>query len=481
MPLGYLLDHDERSRIVAALIGCGSLAGPNERNRLVNALGDIGTRVPRADNARDDLSEIVRTAANFPGGIDLLVDCVREREGASIAMRDLDFIFKTVDSRLKLSFECWRHLNELGAALNVQAETLHRAWSRTLRHKVLRATPDSVLGAIVSLTHSGHQKLFEFLVRVAFDDTDDLRIDAWLDAAARELQAEAALTEVRRRIAEGDPDEPASLLIELREQDNAGPRGGEAPLHVSRAWIAVGDERPTPVYPPSDSKPSDIEKQPAEQVLRALLSEVRELSARPRVELIASRELLGRAYDEWRIKIGSTEAVLGAQMPVMLRWLDRMEDATLFQQWRRRWRDVAASDDCEVQLPDPRHALSPGEEESAMAELSSTTAPLVLLCCDPDGATDGGDVLKVALDAGTPIVLWLRGGGECATREPWLREIAARARPRALPDVVWSARNLAIKDRRPPSDPARRIALLYDDPERAPVSFRPRAPKRGER
>lgn len=83
---------DEEKRILAqALLLCDAMSSRAARETVVGCLpAQIRQRIKYGPNDLIDAINIVTAAANFPDGLRQLIDCVRQFEGGTYAMQDVE-------------------------------------------------------------------------------------------------------------------------------------------------------------------------------------------------------------------------------------------------------------------------------------------------------------------------------------------------------------------------------------------------------
>jgi hypothetical protein len=195
------------------------------------------------------------------------------------------------------------------------------------------------------------------------------------------------------------------------------------------------------------------------------------------LEFFLPRDLLDYAVENWLVK---DQLTLGTQFVVVIRDGDRLNSPALWPPWQQKWMRVADSGS-RPEGPFSRW-ITCMDEPCRPGELS----PSLLLAEDlislgltfPPPPSARRLELMEALNAGTPIAVWPRGrcahpvpastGGPCqgvAFMESLSQELAGRA-VTELPALVQELRRkrAAAGDSRPG------LALLWDNPDRLPIS-----------
>lgn len=191
------------------------------------------------------------------------------------------------------------------------------------------------------------------------------------------------------------------------------------------------------------------------------------------VEVVLPRSLINEPVDQWRVG-GPLPYNLGAEHPVVVRSLDRLQDRRLHSKWRLKWQQfVRAGHRVD---PGAVHVVSADEPKSAealRAELLLHPVLVLVFGSPPEPITDlGGDAFTAGLLAGVPVMAWCRDAelsGEFLRR---LQLILDRTGPAELAREVYQLRLEA--DDQGLSGPGRvghHVTLLWDDYDRLPARF----------
>jgi hypothetical protein len=220
---------------------------------------------------------------------------------------------------------------------------------------------------------------------------------------------------------------------------------------------------------PTDDHP--VSEKDARAKFRELVAYVEQQSTDLVIEIALSREMLCSPVDRWEIAVGKYPVPVGAQYPVVLRWLDRLRDKALEPHWLKKWQSVKSHPGQPLWLTrtdeyKPSQLLAKFKEAPAMGAFIS-------FAFTPSSAVDAErDTLAVALDGGTPVAVWWR---ECdpdpVKAQQELQTLLKLQRLVDLPAVLMAIRNQAeqVND---PKHPGYRIALLFDNPDHRPPSLR---------
>ncbi len=87
-PLPRLIDN---SQLVNALLSCPSISDPAMRGDIINLLpNDIRNNIPRRSSARADVRNIVKTCQDYSGGLEKLLETIRNFEGNSLPLQEVE-------------------------------------------------------------------------------------------------------------------------------------------------------------------------------------------------------------------------------------------------------------------------------------------------------------------------------------------------------------------------------------------------------
>jgi hypothetical protein len=175
--------------------------------------------------------------------------------------------------------------------------------------------------------------------------------------------------------------------------------------------------------------------------------------------------------DRWEITVGKYPVPVGAQYPVVLRWLDRLRDKALEPRWVKKWQCVKSHPGQPLWLT-RTDEFKPSQLLAKLGEAPATGAFISFAFTPLSDVAVERDALAVALDGGTPVAVWWR---ECdpdpMKAQQELQTLLKLQRLVDLPTVLKAIRNQAeqVMD---PRHPGYRLALLFDNPDHRPPSLR---------
>ncbi|MBU2668260.1 hypothetical protein KOI35_32585 [Actinoplanes bogorensis] len=296
------------------------------------------------------------------------------------------------------------------------------------------------------------------------------QLRAWSDRVARQAldlddriltYRQSVELSLRRDTLDRPPIRPC-LLIQI-ERD-----GIESDSCEVRYWI----QRRASSWSPEPSDPQQTTFRELERVLETMIREAattwRDLDGPAEIEFILPLSLLNRAVEWWHTELDAAAPIpLCLDYRVVVRSLERMQQAHRRPFWNHRWRSLwappaghrvhwgrSAQDD---------HHLGPWAHRlRADQEITS-----VVLGGSPEGGS-GRDELLTALDAGIPVILWDHRPGATAPEMLDLLHGITDGTPQELVDRIHDLRkNAGLLE---PGDQerhlGRHLALLWDDPDR---------------
>ena len=183
--------------------------------------------------------------------------------------------------------------------------------------------------------------------------------------------------------------------------------------------------------------------------------------------------MINEPVDQWRID-GPLPYNLGAEYPVVVRSLDRLQDRRLHAKWRLKWQQlVRAGHRLDPAAVHVVSANTPKSAEALRAELLLHPVLVLVLGSPPGPSADlGGDAFTAGLLAGVPVMAWCRDAELSGAFLPRLQAILDRTGPAELPRAIYQLRLEA--DDQSSSGPARvghHVTLVWDDYDRLPARF----------
>lgn len=440
----------------------------------------LGPSFDPADNptARLHLFSIVMACDRRRGGLQALVDSIRELEPSSPAVEQ---VVDLVDTMSPLDLLPLVERNQLVALLeNAPLPPLDELYQEVLGPAAHALPPGhhTVRDVLVLLEQhnaraDGLPLVLVFMERLATltDETLAGQLRDWVSQQAEQMDLGGPVAELRAAepAVANARDNPGSLYLVMRiERDRL-----EADRYVLSHWRhSGGDWQPVPGEDRVGTL-AEIERHVADLVDRA--EDDWRLRPEPiQLEFLLPRELMHLPVDRWlAANDGGVERHLGVHFEVVLRSLDRMRNRSWHKNWWRRWRA----------LPEgaPAHWCRQ-ESDNYLSELVATLADQPETCvvlldhCLQDAAEPGRDALTVALREGVPVVLWCRDP-KALEEFVAVADTLVAAGPRGLRATTGKLRNQAQRTGRDEHCGAH-VSLLWDDPERIIDLYdRPAAPR----
>ncbi|MEU1517113.1 hypothetical protein ABZ490_34030 [Streptomyces sp. NPDC005811] len=415
-----------------------------------------------------------------PAGISRLVEHLEIREGNSIPIRRLKVATASWEVEL-LDDEDWDELFDL--LEGVRVPDLERRYSVFLYHLGRPTAPLPCTEPWTVFVHAatlnarpGEQlpcfQVLQQLLALGADGERQQRIVDWAERhdlfGPDDRGADTGFPPVKEppapeRTSVWDPTD--YLIIRLRPLLEVNSSSGHDTLLTH--WLRVHPDGPV------KGEEVRISLDEAEREVAALVRRVESDTAYRRTELalefLLPRHLFALNVEGWRkASFQGVGGVLGEDHHVVVRSLERLSRQDLHGRWGRRWEAF-------TQGRAGRVHWFPEDGRSHL--LSEPPPAVVVLSGPPDGARSGTgapgspDELVEALRAGAPVVIWDKWGDGGATFHTALRSLLGRKDPRRLPEVVRALRIASI-DGDPEGDVmvGRHVALLWDDPNRMPVT-----------
>ncbi|OLT37376.1 hypothetical protein BJF79_29525 [Actinomadura sp. CNU-125] len=517
------LNHDDVGRLVEALWRLEALQKQRTRDQyLAIVRKELGIPLPLqvAERDFDDLWFLVEGCLEHTGAVHVFLQVVERFHAGNAVFAEIRRLASELLPEPLLEKDERRALHELIKVLQAgdpdataPEATRERFW--TVAEWAGPLTFDTgdiwpVLNRLENCTvdEDGVPPLLSFVEGLAGGTASPVRnpLLGWTDGVARRLGVAPAVL-ARRELASAARNEAArkeaarnrsaqTLPTEIRAAQNGTaqrstrsylviafrPDGAQPDRYLTSAWLQSDDD-PGAMLHCDDGDPVPMSALPA--LVVELLTEEPQVVGRPAtsklvLEFVLPLNLLGASsLDQLRITVDDLERRLGIDHPVVVRSLDRMQKQNYHAEWRRKWtwlrENPQAADVCWVTHPGEYQ----GETLYSML-LSELSSVCLALAFPPsvDG-TGGPDELRVALQAGTPIIAWCRRGRSPERFAAEFRELVADG-ALALPDSVLELRRKAVMamHRDPDADPlGLELTLLFDDADRFPEAHgRLRAP-----
>jgi hypothetical protein len=190
------------------------------------------------------------------------------------------------------------------------------------------------------------------------------------------------------------------------------------------------------------------------------------------IEFILPRALLDQPVEQFKINVAGVGHRIGIRYPVVVRSLDRMREAAVHHDWRRKWDWLAGhSVDAPVCL-----LARPGEcdQEELYSKLSGASTAVLALAFPPSaGVDEEPDEHWVGLVAGIPVVAWCRDGRDPAQFAREVKGLLA-ADVMKLPRRAMDLRRQALSGGPEGFGSGHlglHLTLMFDDADRIPEPY----------
>lgn len=464
MAIERKLPNKLRDKLVDALAKCDCMRTADKRVLVKKDLDDIGMWIPDGSTPMTDVIEIVETCSNIIDGIYRLREVVRRHEGSTFSFQDFSIALAEVEllvDRPGLE-EGLKSLRPIAESLDLPHEEVAR-----LLAVVLQQAPEKLptYGAFLESARCSPAKGFEFLQRVLRHPSVESHAKApslrqWIDQQAPQFGVDPKSLKTRIEHESASNVYVVFKIAENQLVDNTF-------FVKAWSWRVPGEFSPVGFESIKDfEEPRKFEA--IEALLRAAIGEVEERSeaAGLLVEIIAERKVFPRDISHWKVDVGESEGDLFVQFPVSLRWDKRFDRPPKHRRWKNKWEAVkkihTQSGEYELCWLECETDCQPTEITNGWVDADRGVC--LALGYKPPEISNRDDLLEAALNAGTPIVLWLQRthNGETVTKDSFT-ELLGDASLIDLPRHIWNLRKQAYKD---PDHPARRLTLLYDNADR---------------
>ncbi|MFV2178195.1 hypothetical protein ACFHW2_16105 [Actinomadura sp. LOL_016] len=478
------LDHEDVRRLVEALWRLEALQKQKTRDLYLAYLRkELGVPLPVQRDERDffDLWRLVEGCLEHPGALHAFVHVVGRFHPGSTTFEHIWQLTWALLPEPLLEPGERRALREL-------VKSLQDRGPDSLRPEAVRELFWAVVDPVGSLDvdtgdiwpvladledrtvdGDGVPPLLSFVEQLAVRTADPMRLRLlrWTEQTAERLGVAHIVRRRRESLTEG-PERPRMYLVVAFRPDGVTPDE-----YLISAWLQSDDGRGVTLRC-QDDRPIPVTGLPA--LVVELLTEERQVVNRPSMseltlEFVLPLNLLGmQSVDQLRITVDGLERRLGIEHPVVVRSLDRIQKQNYHPAWHRKWswlRDNPhAAEVCWVTQP----GEYPGESLYNML-LSNPSSVCLALAFPPraDG-TGAPDELRIALQAGSPVIAWCRGGRAPDRFTAEFRELLSDGML-ALPDTVLKLRRKAVasRDLDPRADHlGLQLTLLFDDADRFP-------------
>lgn len=459
-----------RDKLADALAKCDCAGTPTKRDSLIRDLPrEVREAVKRADDIKTDVGAILYACSKFPNGLYDLRDAVLGLEGANfdgqnfcVAFAEVEVLFHCPTGETALS-----KLTKILHSIDLPGGEI--AALCALYAKQSAAIPAQLYAVFLEsagrFPAKGFDLLEQLLRLLEKNDVPQAReLRDWMKQSASQFGVEAAtLAEFRERI-KWEAQSAAYVVVKIVENQLL-----DDTFYVE-AWSWRRDEKFQRLEIKSRLAAEDHHKFPAiETLLRAAICEVEETLAAPSfvVELVTERKVFAKDISGWKVDVGEDEGNLLIHYPVVLRWKNRHERfARHRRHWPKKWNALK-----EHSSQPGLHGLKWLSCETACSHseildgwIDAHNSVCLALGYQPSDEEGSEDLLKAALNVGTPVVFWLQRtcDGE-AISEEYFRKLLGESKLIDLPTHIWELRKQAHTN---PDHPARRLALLFDDADR---------------
>jgi len=469
---------DEIGPLVEKLLACKTIKDLESRKTVLSVLRPaISENIQKSDTDNIHVTNIVTTCLNYVLGIQELVDIVRFYEKESIPMQALDAYIRelfpgvvTYNQFMKLKKIVeqgkWYKAN-IEVAYSASAPPGYSSPTSNDEANLLSSMLED-LAAVVKLPN-GSVPLLTFvghLTNRASGSPIQEKLWGWIRETADELGIELSLPSIRAIQNEAFSSLQVALVPSMS-------KGHKRELFRAQAWFWDGqNERAMPLH--RGKRAGELTSLPA--LLTDLLEEseahILDVQQELIVELFLPEALLNYNFDQWLIKVRSTDIPISDKYPTVVRSLDRAthKSKILMNDWKRLWLEFEKrtgnislaffyDEDCENS--EFRHRLLGG--------LKQYKLPVFGLVPRLSDARNS-HLLSTIIDLGTPVAFWLSLQPENFNRQDFqeiCQALLSNCDISRLPKMVWDKR-IEIMVSGSSRHPIYHLTLFWDNPFRVP-------------
>lgn len=464
--------------LVKALERLPCMGSTQERNFIVRLLADrLGGVLPieESPKAHVHIFNIVEVCDRRPDGLARLLDVVREMDGGTIHLRDVEGI---IEERTALPLwpeeereelfallrgvifpdllELYRQVAGVGAP-ELPAETNYREVFVAL--ETLNADPD------------GLPKPIRFVEHLASGRRSELAMELrrWADRQASRLGVITSLQKVRRDskapLPGPPPNAPAYLVLLLRRVGLSGDcfqLDNWSQLDLAEGWHPEHGDHFTGTI-------EEVKRQVA-TLIEAVETKWAKYQPDIRIEMVLSGELLNLDVDQWSWEVESSQPVpIGCRYTFAIRSLERMQTGKWHRTWHVRWSVLAGQLENGAIPPESARRMEATDTIRTLVADFETDRNVVSmqLSKPPDSAAEGGDEIFVGLRAGLPIIVWHR---EDCDSDEFLTSVAELLHGDGPGDVLQRLKQIRTTAYRSHAGHVgHHLAFMWDDPDRLVV------------
>jgi hypothetical protein len=443
------------------------------RNAVVDDLKlekkEISGNIKRSPAQHTDVDSIVRTCADYDGGIEALLKIVRHHESGSTASERLDEVTLEIQSPIQFSEplldELRQHVNTLAVPLD-QLQKMYRASLPIGKITTGLLEPRTAYQFVLNLLQFDEPcyalVFVEYLAKNQPDKNLEQVLQQWIDKAVEEMGT------------------TREQILSMRQQDTAAAssylmillRPASPKTFTLQAWLWKSPDEIATLH--AEDKPCSLAR--IEKIVQDIVTDVGGPDVT--VELFVPRQLFTEDLTRWKMRIGMNAVPIVDHNPVVLRWLNRNADPKSWKLWERKWQEVREAS----HLNDDALVCFPREEghDTPRRLLADLTPPHRGICIalgfiPPSTVERADDLLTTILYAGTPIVLWFQEPLEDQTK-PYTKKLLGNHKLQSLPQLAWELSNQAARAGQ--EQHYNCLTVLYDDAERLPPVLSLSAPAR---
>ncbi len=443
---------------------------------------------PRYDDPQHDVWSLLEVCYQLPGAISELLEIVTVFHRDSRSLWQLRvMVHSFFPAALLLDSERDQLIRLLG---EVDVPTLAASYRYAARAAFHEPSPDFTDVAAVIHRMEAHvgmprrlPAVFDFADHAAHQTRGGVEgdIHRWLDEVAARLgfadrvDIDAMCTATQRRLTQLRRYYFAVQLVPDEVLDDR---------YLLSAWLQHDRNPEEPIHRDDKAVPLSGAVERVFDLLRRVPEHVDDDIEELVVELILPRALITWPVDQWQVDREFHQA-LGTAYPLVVRSLDRLRRADLHAPWGKKWRWLTKNS----RRADQSYFYDVKEYDQqdilalrAMLLRSESPVALVMGNSPPESNSLGVDAFSAGLHGGVPIMMWCRDSTMSEEFEEQIRVHLANGDLLRLPQRVFELRLLAAENASQGDNHVGcHMTLLWDDFDRIPEFFRPRARARAPR
>lgn len=495
-----------KRKLLKVLLACPCISEKESRQTVIKQLrDDIKNKVKQNSKASVEVTELIDTCLDYPGGLEELVEIVHDFERNSF---QIQAVFQTIarifEFELVISYD--QHAELLKRAIkfifehDLLTEDLLQLYKDCLSSDLQEAPeePTGLFSILKNLwdirTSEGIYASLVFIERLVYQAKGGCReneLTAWTDEIARFIGIKQQIAQLRNKINNKNKElstkqPPAYLLIDIYPDEHNINTAREKLFFIE---ILLWQDRDNVEYLYANDIPVSLEKvrKRLNESYRNHASKLLPVIDHLTIEFFLPNEFICHDVDQWFLKEeGAFETKWGTHCPIVVRSRDRaiksQKSPFWYKDWTLKWKLFQSLSQhnhtdymfwiCDRTEHEPKQLYE-------FLRHDKQTICLGLLFMPTNNSGQLG-FLTAILQAGMPVALWPRADKNVSRNSTDVRTkieaIVLDNKLSELPNLIHKERQLAASKNK--SDLGNYLTLLWDDPYRLPDKFNPTANRR---